>query len=272
MRRWWLWVLVACGARVEQGEVAPWADDTCGHLFGAPGPNTGLDEGACKPEVTRGEEVWAVPSYTADDLAELRRWTLLDPLGSLTVDPYTEPDAWPLRESEVCGLLVEDAEARTYRLATYASEEEAWAAGAWVTHGGACGRCSSLADLAVYIEVPDLTTPVRQCGLEGLGGEALDAVPCLQELGFSDVCAETWAYNVAHTRDVCFDVCLSLLAAPYHEEDGSPNACIQCDEDESGPVFKAVSGRTRRNSGLPTALCRPCDAVWRIDHRQALAR
>jgi hypothetical protein len=38
-------------------------------------------------------------------------------------------------------------------------------------------------------------------------------------------------------------------------------ACLLCGETQSGPVFKAVAGRTRRNSGLPKALCRPCSEV-----------
>ncbi len=39
------------------------------------------------------------------------------------------------------------------------------------------------------------------------------------------------------------------------------------DEDKSGPIFKATSGRTRRNSGLPTALCCPCNTVTPVTHR-----
>jgi len=34
----------------------------------------------------------------------------------------------------------------------------------------------------------------------------------------------------------------------------------------SGPVFKAVAGRTRRNSGLASALCRPCESVYPLEH------
>ena len=53
---------------------------------------------------------------------------------------------------------------------------------------------------------------------------------------------------------------------PHHLPDGALNPCIQCDEELSGPTFKAVSGRTRRNSGLPSGLCRPCDTVSRVEH------
>ena len=53
---------------------------------------------------------------------------------------------------------------------------------------------------------------------------------------------------------------------PHHLADGSLNPCIQCDEDESGPIFKLVSGRTRRNSGLASGLCRPCETVFPLTH------
>ena len=56
----------------------------------------------------------------------------------------------------------------------------------------------------------------------------------------------------------------------YHTPDGALNPCIQCDEDESGPVFKAVAGRTRRNSGLASALCRPCESVASVTHQYGL--
>lgn len=61
-------------------------------------------------------------------------------------------------------------------------------------------------------------------------------------------------------------ICLANLDQPYNLEDGTLNPCIQCDEDESGPVFKAVAGRTRRNSGLPNAICRPCSEVRPLVH------
>lgn len=92
-------------------------------------------------------------------------------------------------------------------------------AGAKPTHFGRCGLCSTLADLAVYIEVEDLTEPVRSCGL-------------------------------AHLR-------------------GPPEAhleCLRCDEEQSGDVFKAIAGRTRRNTGLPNAICRPCSEARPLIH------
>ena len=106
---------------------------------------------------------------------------------------------------------------------------------------------------------------MRACGLEFFS-DVEGNQQCLEEMGFTSACAEIWTYNTVNTRNECLDVCLTALSEAYHKEDGSLNDCIQCDEDISGPVFKAVAGRTRRNSGLATALCRPCETVWRIEH------
>ena len=46
--------------------------------------------------------------------------------------------------------------------------------------------------------------------------------------------------------------------------DGKLNACLQCDEDKSGPVFKFFAGRTRRNSGIKSEIDRPEDQVYNM--------
>jgi hypothetical protein len=111
----------------------------------------------------------------------------------------------------------------------------------------------------------DLIAPVRACGMQHLGDLEGD-VTCLMGLGFQRPCAKIWAYNTSHTSTACFDTCITLLNAPYNNPDGSLNACLACDEQQSGPVFKAVAGRTRRNSGLANAICRPCSEVQPLVH------
>jgi len=79
-----------------------------------------------------------------------------------------------------------------------------------------------------------------------------------------------WMYNVFETRDKCFDTCLEFTA------NGDPNNgpaplclmadCLQCDEDFSGPFFKAYAGRTRRRSGLLSKIARPCDSILIVNH------
>ncbi|MFK7991247.1 MAG: hypothetical protein AB8I08_34845 [Sandaracinaceae bacterium] len=150
-------------------------------------------------------------------------------------------------------MLREDA---GYRLRTFDSEDNASRAGATLTHTGGCGLYSSPQYLAVYMTFEDLTQPVRECGVQGLTmGDEVN-LACLEELGFTRPCAQIWLYNTKNTRTVCLDECLELLDAPYQNPDGSLNACLACDEAQSGPVFKAVAGRTRRNTGWPA----PCAA------------
>jgi len=238
-------------------------------LFGAPNDATGLTSAQCAPVCTScGEAGWTAPVYGPDDLVALRAAVLLDPPAALATDPYATPPV-PSALDAVCGVV--DAGAGRYRLVTYASAQAAVDAGAQVTHGGACGVCSSLADLAVYIERPDLTEPVRACGLAHLADPFEDLASCIGGLGFTEVCAQVWAYNTLHTRSACAAPCFALLDAPYHEPEGALNACLQCDEDASGAVFLAVAGRTRRNTGVPSSMCRPCGEVWPLTHRYGLS-
>ena len=268
MRGWLLVGIAACGTADHAWVQAdPTPDPTCTGLYGRPSESTGLTGDQCAPQIA-GDAPWTPTPFTDDALDALRAWTLSNPPPVPEVDPYeATPDLTP-DGAAVCAILFDDD--ATYRVETVADPAAATAAGGYVTHGGACGACSSLEDLAVYAGIADLTGPVRQCGLQGLSGDVDGVVACLSELGFSPPCAKIWAYNVQHTRQQCFDTCIALLTAPYHNPDGSLNDCIQCDEDLSGDVFKAVAGRTRRNSGLATALCRPCDTVWRVDHGYAL--
>lgn len=239
----------------------------CTGLFGQPGETTGLDSGRCSGRCACEDGVFAPPIYTATDVDGLYGWVLLNPSAELSEDPYEEPDAHVPRPDGVCAVVVDSLEAKTYRLRSFDSERAARKAGAWITHTGACGVCSSLADLAVYMGESDLAAPVRRCALKNFFGSMESHLECLEAIGFQRPCAQIWYYNTRHTRRECSRTCLSNLGTAYHQEDGSLNACLQCDEERSGSVFKAVSGRTRRNSGLPSALCRPCDTVSRIVHR-----
>ncbi len=236
---------------------------SCTSLFGRPGPSTGLDESTCRPErVCEGMEPFVPPDY-GDTIDALRARTLVDPPRLLPGDPYGDESLVPADTSGVCAVLPEGA---GYRLETFPDRSAAETAGGVVTHEGACGVCSSLQDLAVYLSIPDLGNPVRQCALLGLGGDQEATLECIAELGFSEPCAQIWAFNSANTREACFGECISALDAPHHLADGSLNACLTCDETESGPVFKAVAGRTRRNSGIPSGICRPGAEVAAVLH------
>jgi hypothetical protein len=199
-------------------------------------------------------------------IAALRSKIPIDPV-AINQDPYV---LWHTRApprtpaGTLCGVRFESDQVH-YRLSTFATPAAARTAGFAATHFGACGTCSTLQDLAVYLEKPDLTTPVRRCGISF---EAAAGLACLESLGFSAACAQTWLYNVENTRRQCFSVCILSWVkgeAPT-QDDGRLNSCLQCDEDRSGPVFKAIAGRTRRNSGIHSSIPRPNEEIAPIVH------
>ncbi|MEE2644987.1 MAG: hypothetical protein VYD19_08645 [Myxococcota bacterium] len=240
----------------------------CAKLFGIPSESTGLDESLCAPQCDCEIGGFVAPSYLPEEVERLKAAEELSPPAPLVRDPYLDPLP-PTAGVGFCAL--QWVEEGRYQLSTFPTQAAIAEVGAQLTHSGPCGLCSSLRDLAVYIEKPDLTDPVRRCGLAGLNDLA-QTQGCLEELGFSSPCASIWAYNVQHTRQRCLEPCLAALRSPHHEEDGRLNACLSCDEEESGPVFKAIAGRTRRGSGLPSALCRPCETVTPVIHRYGAGR
>jgi hypothetical protein len=246
------------------------APDPCTVLFGTPNASTGLGPDQCRPMCACGADVFAPPAYDASFIESLASdWTLTTPYASIDVNPYASPAPSPDGPDVVCGVLPQAPQGtapRPYTLVTYASTDAARAAGASPTHYGHCGVCSTLANLAVYMREPDLGAPARACGVVGIadGGDA--NVACLEAIGFDHPCAQAWYWDTLNTRNQCIGVCITTPATPYQAPDGALNPCIQCDEDQSGPIFKSVAGRTRRNSGLPNALCRPCSEVQPLVH------
>jgi hypothetical protein len=252
-------ILVAVAACAHPRPSAP--------LFGIPNEKTGLSTDDCRPWCGECDAgcAWEAPGDAG--LASLiNDWTLVEPFSSIDSDPYARAAPAPDPDGTVCGVQPGDAGVlpRPYRLLTFASERDAADAGAIVTHFGHCGVCSTLENLAVYLSHNDLGAPVRECGMSG-GFEA--DVQCLRGLGFDLPCAQIWAWNTAHTRGNCLSTCLLNYTAAYNKPDGTLNDCLRCDETRSGPVFKAVAGRTRRNSGVPNAICRPCNQVHPLPHR-----
>lgn len=238
----------------------------CSVLFGTPNDKTGLTACQCQPRCACGGLGFEPPVYSESDIAALEARVLVTPFEVPAEDPYLHPEDHVPIEGAVCGVLAAPEVAGGYRLQTYASRAEALADGAVPSHEGACGLCSPLVDLAVYMRHPDLTEPVRACGLKGLSEGEAAQMACLRDLGFDLPCARIWFWNTKATQKACGGVCLAALNQPYHQPDGSLNACLQCDEDTSGPVFKAVAGRNRRNTGLPSSMCRPCAEVQPFVH------
>lgn len=178
--------------------------------------------------------------------------------------------------TEVCAVRFTDPGRLDYRLRTFPDRESALREGYVVTHRQHCGACSSLRDLAVYLAKPDLTSPARTCArnLTATGVKA-----CLmEEVGFDERCAETWTYNVLHTRRRCAATCIGHyglwkvltndMGEAHTDERGTLNPCLACDEYTSGPGFQYAAGRTRRTSGVASAIHRPAAEIYPVDHRR----
>ncbi|RLA66322.1 MAG: hypothetical protein DRQ88_07100 [Epsilonproteobacteria bacterium] len=174
----------------------------------------------------------------------------------------------------VCGVRFVDNKQEKYLLKSFDSESEAQDAGYMITHRSHCGTCSSLKDLAVYLAKPDLTTPAKSCS-RGLNLNKVKK--CYKKIiGFSNNCAEMWAYSSEQTRRHCGKTCikfyglLNLLRDSMDrsnlDEEGNLNVCIACDEYKSGPGFKYGVGRNRRNSGITSAIQREESDLYVIDH------
>jgi hypothetical protein len=197
-------------------------------------------------------------------------------------DPYTQSAQTAVRQwhdseqrdAGVCAIRFADVRRFEYTLRDFDSTAAAASSGYQVTHQGRCGSCSTLADLAVYLATPDLTTPARACARKLGAGRIKQCY--VERIGFSEYCAESWTYNSRNTRSNCLGACiaeyglLNLVLGRYPsantDESGRLNACLLCDEQNSGPGFKYSAGRTRRNSGIESAILRPDSEIFHLDH------
>jgi len=238
----------------------------CESLFGNQTTTNGLPEGASQPFCECGGISFSPPEYTESEIEHMASMRLENPIPLLTENPYRSDEPLMVQPGAVCGVLLDPADSMAYRLQTFDSEDDALDAGARITHEGNCGACSPLSNLAVYVGNDDLTGPARRCAARSFLVSEEESIACIQEIGFDQACAQMWYFNAINTRRACIGECAFAYNATYHNEDGSLNACIQCDEDESGPVFAAYAGRTRRSSGLPASLARPCSQVAQVVH------
>ena len=163
-------------------------------LFGLPDEMTGLDSSTCRPELATADgDRFVPPEYGPEVIEDLRSRTLIGPPPLLPGDPYLDASLVTAATGGVCAVIPEPAVSGGYRLGTFADASSVAAGGGVVTHAGACGACSSLQDLAVYLAMPNLGEPVRRCALLGRSGDDDATLGCLLELGFSEPCAQIWA-------------------------------------------------------------------------------
>lgn len=255
-------VIWGCTAPPSDTVIDVRPNSSCEGLFGAPNDKSGFESDACTSHCQCGDDANTSNGlWVESPLFEAQH---LNPLPSPTVDPYAEnSDVQSVVGADVVCSIEVSEDRQSYALRTLVRSD---ADPNHVTHTGPCGLCSSLQDFRVYATQTDLTDPVRSCGFMGISSGMEANINCLEEIGFSPNCALIWYYNTLNTRTECLDECLAHLNSPYVDALGQLNPCLQCDEVKSGPVFKQSSGRTRRNSAIPSAICRPCSSVSTLSH------
>ena len=98
---------------------------------------------------------WTPPTYNSTVIAAFRNKTCTNaiPMGANPYGNGSLPTPNATNDVHVCAVKYEDERARkAYALRTYASAAAAVADGAHVSHLHACGACSTLADLATYMD------------------------------------------------------------------------------------------------------------------------
>lgn len=176
-------------------------------------------------------------------------------------------------QAAVCGVRFNDESKIGYSLKTFANLDALQAeSGYQLTHYHACGACSTLQDLAIYGEL-DLTRMAKTCSKRTTFA---DKLACMEAIGFTQACAESWAYNAVKTGQSCALICVAeyglvpLLTGtenkPPVDDNGELNACLMCDERMAGPGFQFAAGRTRRNSGIVSEIDRPDEQIYSVPH------
>lgn len=223
---------------------------------------------------TRAVNIETIIDLQFNQVGGIHGFRVADPYGQKTSQTVRLWNQGSNRTEEVCAIRFLETGSSNYVLSGFDSASAAELSGFTVTHQGRCGSCSTLQDLAIYLANSDLTSPARQCARRmGLKRKK----QCFQEsIGFTPYCAESWAYNALHTRQECLGTCIadygffSLIIGRYTgsntDETGQLRPCLQCDESKSGSGFKFSAGRTRRNSGIESAIERSESEIYPVDH------
>lgn len=249
---------VHTSADIFSNNVIPSCEDGC-HCFGS--------EGNCPsfPTVTEN----TIPMYRG-----LKLTNTMD----IICDPFLATTCVPgFVEGEACvvDLIPESSGAScpgeyTYRLRTVPSLVNATAEGQYITHTGACGTCSSLEDLALMIEYPDIPYKAQQCFFRSTAVKYVDtAVTCYEEIGFTKSCATTLAYHQKRIVDKgCGYQCAAWsfdgdLGKPSCEDASGCGACV--DDIGISARLELMAGRTFATSGYPSQRARQCSDIAPLD-------
>jgi len=248
-------------------------------LLVGPVDGAGCGDCWCVRNSSNGEACpyWSPHSYSSEDITTYRESTLLNPI-LLPCNPYidvnctTDPPQAFFGEETICALRYTD-DCSEYGLRTFPDRGTANRAGFVFTHMGACGVCSSLQDLAAYMEHTDMYGPARTCGALALVSDTAAVASCFQNTErMSPTCAQLTAYDAVEMAEgPCREQCQDW--EPYNlPPDCRLNDCMQCDTDGPGIIYKRFSGRTKQNSGILSAVQRNCSELAFVDHYACMPR
>ena len=161
----------------------------------------------------------------------------------------------------VCGIHLQDPSGP---LVTFPTKQDAIDAGYQVAHCGACGQCSNVEDIKIYVDTREtIAKTSKKCGVNVVLGSYEDVVDCLEDgIGFSRECTECWADNMVSTARHCLFTCMTVLFTGFMARNnvegagdrGWLNQCLFCDEKLSGPAFVTCSGVARRRLGIKSEI------------------
>ena len=242
---------------------------------GSPQPVGKCGECHCIPKGNASQCASNVPTtdYTDSMIESLRKQEPMNAVEMPPCDPYTDSSCklgsalGDFGGGSVCGIHYENSFCSSYKLMTYASEKLAKDNGAFVTHQGACGVCSTTQDLAAYMRTVDLTTASHNCEVKAATDQAKGR-QCFEDLGFSTDCAELWSNAAREKEKKCAFKCVVGIFrdTPFNSDAPSCtlNDCLQCKKDHTYSEFRHFAGRTSASSGLLSAIVRPCSEIANI--------
>lgn len=192
------------------------------------------------------------------------------------VDFFHNNDTIHNNDNNVCSNTITNniSTATSYNTRTYygSIEQATIQDNLYVTHEGQCGLCSNLHDLAIYMEWgTNLRSQTESCGVIGALFGKHAGIKCFHKrIGFTIGCSTIWYYNTVNTRNECHCWLFALSNNRIPTNGPSPqcnlNSCLQCDETQSGIIFKQYAGRIRRNSALLIDMVRNCSDIAKIKH------
>ena len=177
---------------------------------------------------------------------------LINPPDLLKKNPFNNKKFKKYNQSGICAII--PINSTKYKLQSFNSKKQL-PKNAIITHYGKCGACSSLQDLAIYKKKRNLTSPIKRCALRGMIAKKWNH-KCIKRQGFSTPCSQIWFYNSQNALKKCWKPCLRHYFSKNNALKSKLNPCLQCDENINGPTFKRLAGRTRRNSGIKSAIQR----------------